>query len=123
MTHRPTAIVAQTDGAIAANLALALRHHCRSVYVAQTPDDVRYAVPKHRANLVIADLELMDLNKVRELRHQFGNVQIVCTHRLADEELWAQTLEAGADDCCYTGDLNSIIRSAFGHNIARAEAA
>lgn len=113
MTQRLTAIVAQKNDASAAELALALRHHCRSVYVAHTPEDVRFAVPKHRAEIVIVDLEMLDLGNVRELRDQFGQVQIVCTHRLADEELWAQSLEAGADDCCSAGDIDSILRSAF----------
>src|SRR5205823_4719856 len=108
MTQLPIAIIAQGDSVSAAELAAALQPFCQRVHVTQTPDEVRHAVPKHRAQIVIADLETLDLARVRELRSQFGSVQIVCTHRLADEELWAQSLEAGADDCCDSHDIQSI---------------
>src|SRR5437870_570687 len=111
MTQRPTAIIAQSDRVSAAELAAALQPHCQKVHVTQSQDELRFAVPKHRADIVIADLETFDLARVRELRSQFGSVQIVCTHRLADEELWAQTLEAGADDCCDSRDIGGILRS------------
>jgi len=123
MTHHPTAIIAQSDDAAAAQLALALREHCRNVLIAKDADDVRYGVPRHRAELVIADLELLDLNKVRQLHNEFGGVHIVCTHRVADEDLWAQSLEAGADDCCYPGDTEAILRAAFGRTLVKRKAA
>jgi DNA-binding response OmpR family regulator len=123
MTQQPTAIIAQSDATAAAQLAEVLRQHCRSVLIAKNADDLRYGVPRHRAELVIADLELLDLQKVRELHNEFGGVHIVCTHRVADEELWAQSLAAGADDCCYTGDTEAILRAAFGRELARRKAA
>ena len=122
--QRPNAIIAQPDSRSAAELAAALQGHCRSVYVARSPEEVVSSVPKHRAEIVIVDLELLPLRLVKELRQQFGNVQIVCTHRLADEELWAQSLESGADDCCVSGDVSGIVRAALvQQKLARGKAA
>ncbi len=123
MTQRPIAIIAQGDRVSAAELTAALQPHCQ-VFTAQSADDVRHAVPQHRAGIVIADLETFDLARVRELRDQFGGVQIVCLHRLADEELWAQALAAGADDCCDSRDITGILRSALRNvQLARGKAA
>ena len=82
---RPNAIIAQRDTVSAAALAAALRGHCRSVFVAGSPDEARAAVPRQRADIMIADLELMNLPEIQLLHHQFGNVSIVCTHRIPDE--------------------------------------
>ena len=114
MQQRPNVIVAQGDAASAARLASALHQLGKTVYVAQTPEEVRSAVPKHRADVVIADLEVVGLTDIEQLHKDFGHVSIVTTHRVADEELWAQSLQAGAVDCCYPSDLRTIIDSALG---------
>jgi len=113
MESRPSVIVAQGDVASAAKLASALHQLC-TVYVARTPEEVRSAVPKHRANVVIADLEVVGLPEIEQLHKDFGHLSIVATHRVADEELWAQSLQAGAVDCCYPTDLRTILDSALG---------
>jgi Response regulator containing a CheY-like receiver domain and an HTH DNA-binding domain len=84
------------------------------VYVARTPEEVRSAVPKHRADVVIADLEVLGLSEIEQLHKDFDHLSIVTTHRVADEELWAQSLQAGAVDCCYPSDLRTILGSALG---------
>ena len=114
MELRPSVIVAQGDAASAAKLASALHRLCHTVYVARTAEEVRNAVPKHRADVVIADLELVGLPEIEQLHKDFGHLSIVATHRVADEELWAQSLQAGAVDCCYPSDLRTILDSALG---------
>ncbi len=37
--------------------------------------------------------------------------EAVCTHRLADEHMWAEALAAGALDCCFDDDWQSIVRA------------
>jgi DNA-binding NtrC family response regulator len=114
MQLRPNVIVAQNDAESAARLASALHRLGRTVYVARTPEEVRNAVPKHRAGVVIADLEVLRLDDVEKLHNEFEHLSIVTTHRVADEELWAQSLQAGAVDCCYPNDLRTILGSALG---------
>ena len=112
--HLPNVIVAQHDAESAARLSSALLRLGRTVYVARTPEEVRNAVPKHRAEVVIADLEVLALTDVERLHKEFDHLAIVTTHRVADEELWAQSLQAGAVDCCYPRDLRTILGSALG---------
>lgn len=114
MQHIPNVIVAQRDAESAAKLASALHRLGRSVYLARTSEEVRNAVPKHRAEVVIADLEVVDLSEIERLHNDFSHLSIVATHRVADEELWAQSLQAGAVDCCYPNDLRTILGSALG---------
>jgi len=33
----------------------------------------------------------------------------VCTHRVADEEMWASALAAGASDMCSSTDVDGIV--------------
>src|SRR5258708_30121969 len=120
----PNAIVVQSDSSSANALAAALHNHCRSVYLAHSPQEVRDAVPKHRANIVIADLELMRLPEIQRLHNEFGNVSIVCTHRVPDEEMWAESLQAGAVGCCYSSDVPAIMNAALqDQHLAQSKAA
>ncbi len=120
MQLRPNVIVAQNDPESAGRLASALNRLGRTVYVARTPEEVRNAIPRHRADVVIADLEVVGIGEIEQLHKQFDHLSIVTTHRVADEELWAQSLQAGAVDCCYPTDLRTILGSALGESaIAR----
>lgn len=115
MKQRLSVIVAQSDVTSATQMALALHNHCRTVYVAETPEQVRRAVPKQRADVVIADLELLSLEEVEQLHHDYGDIAIVTTHRVADEEMWTRSLQAGAVDCCYPQDVPAVIGPAVFH--------
>src|SRR5205085_6433011 len=94
-----TVVVAHGDPKSAASLAAALHSHFKAVHVARDFEEVRTSVPKHRADLLIIDLELASLSEVEQLRREMPATEIVCTHRLADEDLWARSLAAGALDC------------------------
>ena len=106
-------IVAQSDAASATQMALALHDHCRTVYMAGTPEQMRRAVPKQRADVLIVDLELVGVGEVERLHQEYANVAIVTTHRVADEEMWAQSLQAGALDCCYPQDVAAALGPAL----------
>jgi DNA-binding NtrC family response regulator len=122
--NRPTAVIVQSDNVSAATLAAALQTQCRSVHVTHSPDEARAAVPRHRADIVIADLELMRLPEIQLLHHEFGNVSIVCTHRIPDDHMWAEALQAGAVDCCRTSDVGAIMEAATRNlKMARSRAA
>ena len=102
-------------------LADSLNAHFRFVAVARSIEEVRHAIPKHRAHLAIVDLEVANMQDVRELCHDFGHTQILCTHRIPDEEMWAQALTAGAIDCCQNADVAGIL-DAVRRNVLQARA-
>ncbi|HJT01960.1 MAG TPA: hypothetical protein VJ756_22900 [Terriglobales bacterium] len=71
------------------------------------------AIPKYRAQVVIVDLELVSRTEVEWLRREFPGICLVCTHRLADDEMWTEMVEAGASDLCYSADCQSILSAAL----------
>ena len=104
-------IVANGDQLAASRLVASLHTHFRDVAVARSLDEVRSGIPKHGANLAIVDLETVPLTEVRRLCHDFGQTSVVVTHRLPDEEMWADALAAGAIDCCQSVDANAIVQA------------
>lgn len=105
-------IVFQKNHQSAESLASSLCMHFRLVNVAYDLAELRQAIPKHRADVAIVDLELAGLDDVEELCREFAPVSIVCTHRLADEKMWSQALAAGAQDCCASSDVRAIVLAA-----------
>lgn len=114
-------VIASTDSQAASQLAESLLGHFRSIAVARSIDEVRHAIPKHRANLAIVDLEMANFKDVAKLCSDFGQTQVVCTHRIPDEEMWAEALTAGAIDCCQNADVAGIL-DAVRRNVLQARA-
>jgi len=105
-------VVFQGDGRSAESLAHSLHNHFRLVNVARDLEELRSAIPRHRADVAIVDLELARLDDVQQLCRQFTGTSIVCTHRLADERMWTLALAAGAVDCCTSSDVRAIVLAA-----------
>jgi DNA-binding response OmpR family regulator len=105
-------VLAQDNPQNAQKLIDSLHKELHSVFVTRSGEQVRRAIAKHRPDLAIVDLETVELSEVEKLHSEFGDLCIVCTHRLADEELWAAALAAGANDCCLPSDVNSILLAA-----------
>ena len=105
-------VVAQSNGQTAEVLAKSLYNHFRVVNVAGNLDELRFAIPRHRADVAIIDLELAPLREVQELTREFAATRVICTHRLADERMWSDALAAGAADCCYSSDVRAIVLAA-----------
>jgi len=59
----------------------------------------------------VLDVETAGSNVVELLHREFPGLSIVCTHRLADDELWTDALNRGAADMCVTGNADDIVRS------------
>ncbi len=102
-------VVAHNDFITAAQLAASLHQHFRFVTVARSADEVRTAIPKHRPDFALVDLETIPLEEVQNLCREFRGLPIVCTHRLPDEQMWTDALEAGAIDVCQTNDVSAIL--------------
>jgi DNA-binding NarL/FixJ family response regulator len=101
-------VLAQHDATAATSLINNLRGQCRMVTVSNK-DEVRKEILRSRANIAVLDLEMFSLPEVKTLCNEFRNVSVVCTHRLADEELWTNVMNAGASDCCLPSDVNGIM--------------
>lgn len=107
-----TIVVAQCDPRAAEQISVRLYAHFDGVAVARNPEELRQLILKRRASAAIVDLELLSLGELVALRHDFPGVAFVCTHRVADEEMWAAALDAGARDCCLTYDFDGIVAAA-----------
>jgi len=101
-------VLAQRDPATVSGLVNNLRGQCRAVTITKK-EEVRSEILRSRANVAVLDLELFSLPEVRQLCDEFKGVSVVCTHRLADEELWTDAMNAGASDCCLPNDVNGIL--------------
>ncbi len=114
-------VLAHNDKKSAQALAGLLHKVFRSVQVVGSVDDLRSAIARNRARLVITDLETIGFKQIEELRREF-DVEIVCTHRIPDESMWTKALGLGALDCCHTSDVQAIIQ-AVNRNMSRSHAA
>lgn len=103
------AVLAQNQVEI---LCASLRDHFKSISVAGNWEELRTSVPRSRADVAILDLELVDFHQIEQLRREFPELIIVCTHRLADEDIWTRALSAGAQDCCHPSDVRAIVHAA-----------
>lgn len=104
-------IVAQSDCVVAEHLAATLHTYFQNVSVARDVDEIKHMIHRHGANVVVLDLEMADMHEVSELTHEFHGIGFVCTHRAPDEEMWKQSLQAGAADCCAISDVHEIVRA------------
>lgn len=105
-------VIAQDDSHSADALVSSLGEHFKSVSMARNLEELRHTVAKHRADVVVVDLEIANLLELDELRREFPQLTVVCTHRLADEQMWSAALAAGAQDCCHPSDVRSIVHAA-----------
>ncbi len=107
-----TVVIAQNDPKSAEHLAASLHSHFRAVSVARSVEELRTAIPKHRADLAVVDLEMASLPDIAQLHSEFPQTVVVCTHRTPDEDMWPSVMDAGAADFCQSGDVRSIVMAA-----------
>jgi len=111
--QRPSVVIANSDVTRSSLLAKGLREFSHNVVTARNLEELEHAVAKHRAEIVIADLETVSLRDVEQLRDEFDNLNVVCTHRVPDEQMWTASLTVGATDCCSSNDVDDVVRAAF----------
>lgn len=104
-------VLLQSDAGIAQFLVSALSNSFRSIHQVQSLGEVRASIARHRAGVAILDMEKASLSEVERLSREFPGACIVCTHRLADEEMWTAALSAGAADVCPPSDTRCILRA------------
>jgi len=106
-------VVLQRDRQKAASVASALRKHFSSVVTARSVDEVRLVATRCRIAAAVLDFETVSLDDIERLKATF-DFPVVCTHRLADDKMWALAVRAGAEDCCYDDDVAAICRAISG---------
>lgn len=106
-------VLLQGDLRIAQSLAAAMSKSFHSVHAVHSLEELRSRVIRNRADVVVVDLEVISVSDLEALSKQFPGITIVCTHRLADEEMWAPILNAGAADICSTSDTHAITTTAL----------
>jgi DNA-binding NtrC family response regulator len=107
-----TIILFQHDLRLAQAVASTLSHHYHAVHVAVSVEELHTDIARHRADVAVLDIEASCLAEVQRLHSEFPGVSIVCTHRVADEEMWAAALNAGASDMCGAFNAEEILQSA-----------
>ena len=106
-------VLLQSDSSVAQLIASALANTFSSVRQVQSLGELRTSIAKHRAGIAILDMEAASISDVEHLSREFPTACIVCTHRRADEGLWAAALNAGAADVCPPSDTRGILRTAL----------
>ncbi|HUM04656.1 MAG TPA: hypothetical protein VLT90_04290 [Terriglobales bacterium] len=115
-------VLYQNDARTAQALANSLTQHRTSVFQAQRREDIRPTITQHRAEVLVMDLETSGLSDVKRLHNEFPALSIVCTHRLADEELWAEALNQGAADMCAPWNTEDVVQSVMRERAHRSAA-
>ena len=114
-------VLYQYDPRAAQALASSLSQQSLSVHLARNHDDLRPAIAKNRAEVLVLDMETFSCNEVEQIHHEFPSLSIVCTHRLADDELWTAALSHGAADMC-TPRQDEVVRSVMREQAHRTAA-
>jgi DNA-binding NtrC family response regulator len=106
-------VLLQSDSRVAQSLVSALSRSCTSVRQVESIGELRSSIAKHHSSIAILDMEAASISDVEHLSREFPKTCIVCTHRLADDDMWAAALNAGAADVCPPSDTRGILRAAL----------
>ena len=116
-------VLFQSDPRIADSLTSALSGSFDAVQRANSLPELRGFIAQHRTSIAILDIEAAPLSEVGRLSKEFPQAGIVCTHRLADEDMWTAALNAGAADVCPPSDTPGILRAALRDSSMKQSAA
>ncbi len=100
-----TTVVYHNDPRTAQALVVSLSERFGPVNLVRRFEEVRSAIARHRASVLVLDLEAIGAetsgaNAVRDLHREFPSLCIVATHRLADDQVWTEAMNQGAADLC-----------------------
>lgn len=109
------------DPRTAQALASSLSQQSISVHLARNQDELRPAIARNRAEVLVLDMETFTPSEVERIHKEFPSLSIVCTHRLADDELWTEALSHGATDVC-APQQDEVVRSIMREQAHRAAA-
>jgi len=102
-------VLLQLDSEICHGLSASLERAFGGVHKAYSVEETRRAIAHHRAGYAIVDIEVASFSEVAEITRDFPATAVICIHRLADEQLWAEALNAGAFDIFSPVDTDGIV--------------
>jgi DNA-binding NarL/FixJ family response regulator len=106
-------VVLQGDSVIAQSLLNSLSSSFRSVRTVNSVGDLRATIARTRPAIVVIDIEAATMPEVAKLSREFPKTRVVCTHRLADDAMWTEALNAGAADVCPSNDAKAVLSAAI----------
>jgi AmiR/NasT family two-component response regulator len=112
-------VLLQTDAGTSRALTASLCHHFHAIFCVNSVAELRESVLKHRPEVAVIDMELANLSEVQQMSRDLPGMCIVCTHRLADDEMWTAALGAGATDVCRSRDTRAIVTSTLRYGPGR----
>src|SRR5258708_29963346 len=95
-----TVLVLQSDARISQSLVSSLCDSFFSVRAVSSLEELFAGIAKHRADIVILDMEIASFLDVQRLRRDYRGVSVVCTHRLPDQATWTSALNAVTHHVC-----------------------
>lgn len=115
-------VLYQNDAATAEKLAASLSQHFPSIYLTRSREEIRTAITRSGAEVLVLDVEASGDRELERIHNEFPGLYILCTHRLADDELWTEALSQGAADLCVPGNTEEVVRSLTRERARRAAA-
>ncbi len=97
-------VIYHNDPRTAQALATGLAQHFGPINRISEGDEIRPALVQHHPDVLVLDMETSRSDEIRRLHKEFPLLRIVATHRLADEGLWTEAMNQGADDVCEPRD-------------------
>lgn len=110
-------VVYQNDPKTAQTLVVTLSQYFGSVKIANCFEEVRTAITRNHADVLVLDMEKSAPEAIGRLHREFPSLRIVGTHRLADDNLWTEALNQGATNVCEPRN-EQIVRSVL-HEFAQ----
>jgi DNA-binding response OmpR family regulator len=115
-------IVFESNPTLGQSLAGKLSSHFQAVHVTRSGEELRERIANSQPQAIVVDMESSRLTDVRNLHQDFPSLPIVCLHRIPDEQLWVEALDAGASDVCQADDAQNILSSVL-HSVDYARRA
>jgi len=102
-------------------LAAGLSQQSISVYFVRDREDLSPTLTRSQPGVLVLNMETSPAGEVENLHREHPAIPIVCTHRLADDEMWAEALSRGASDIC-SPQKDEVVRTVMRQQVHRAAA-
>jgi len=106
-------VLLQANSRLAESLNSALSDRFTKVHIVGNASEVSSSIAWKRAEVAIIDLEVASFADVQKIASEFPRSRIICTHRLADDEMWTAALNAGAADVYRPTETAAIVHAAL----------
>ena len=103
-------LILNADAVRAQALVCQLKSVSKNALAVRSLQELQQVAVELSIRLGVVDLDAATLQEIANLRGGLS-MEIICTHRHADETMWADAMNVGALDCCYDDDVAAICRA------------